>query len=86
VVAGTTLLLSRQGTQQEDPLGMLLFALAIQPLVLRIQSECDLDLNFWYADDDTLVGSVAEVSKAYQILKDEGPTYCFFLVPHKTSL
>jgi hypothetical protein len=43
VVAGTTLLLSRQGTQQRDPLGMLLFALAIQPLVLRIQSECDLE-------------------------------------------
>jgi hypothetical protein len=29
--------------------------------------------------------SVAEVAKAYQILKDEGPKYCFFLVAHKTS-
>jgi hypothetical protein len=86
VVALTTLLLSRQGTQQGDPLGMLLFALAIQPLVLRIQSERDLDLNLWYADDGTLVGSVAEVAKAYQILKDEGQKSCFFLVPHKTSL
>jgi hypothetical protein len=86
VVAGTTLLLSRQGMDQGDPLGMLLFALSIQPLVLRIQSECDLELNLWYADDDTLVGSVAEVAKAYQILKDEGPKYCVFLVPHKTSL
>jgi hypothetical protein len=65
---------------------MLLFALAIQPLVLRIQSEFDLDLKLWYVDDGTLVGSVADVAKAYQILKDEVPKYCFFLVPHKTSL
>jgi hypothetical protein len=86
VVVGRTLLLSRQGTQQGDPLGMLLFAPAIKPLVLRIQSECELELNLWYADDGTLVGSVAEVTKAYQILKDKGPKYCFFLVPHKTSL
>jgi hypothetical protein len=66
--------------------GILLFAQSIQPLVLRIQSECDLDLNLWYADDGTLVGSVSEVAKAYQILKDKGPKYCFVLVPHKTSL
>jgi hypothetical protein len=45
VVAGTTLPLSRQGNQQGDPLDILLFALAIKPLVLRIQSECDLELN-----------------------------------------
>jgi hypothetical protein len=86
VVAGRTLLLSRQGTQQGYPLGMLLFALAIKPLVLRIQSECELELNLRYADDGTLVGSVAEVAKAYQILKDKVPKYCFFLVPHKASL
>jgi hypothetical protein len=84
VVAGRTLLLSRQGTQKGDPLGMLQFALAIIPLILRVQSECDLELNLWYADDGTLVGSIAEVAKAYQILKDEGPKYCFSLVPHKT--
>jgi hypothetical protein len=61
VVADTTLLLSRQGTQLGDPLGTLPFALAIQPHFRRIQSECDLDLNLSYADDGTLVGSVTEV-------------------------
>jgi hypothetical protein len=64
---------------------MLLFALAIQPLFLRVQSEC-LELNLWYADDGTLVGSIAEVAKAYQIHKDDGSKYCFALVPHKNSL
>jgi hypothetical protein len=47
VVAGRTLLLSRQGTQQENPLERLLFVLDMQPLILRVQSECDLELNHW---------------------------------------
>jgi hypothetical protein len=45
VVSGSTLLLSCKGTQHGDPLGMLLFSLAIQHLVLCVQSECDLELN-----------------------------------------
>jgi hypothetical protein len=65
---------------------MLLFTRAIQPLILRVQSKCDSELNRWYADDGTLVGSIAEVAKAYQILKDDGLKYFFSLVPHKTSL
>jgi hypothetical protein len=31
----------------------------IQPLILRVQSECDLELNLWYAGDGTLGGSIA---------------------------
>jgi hypothetical protein len=80
------LLLSLQGTQQGDPLGMLLFALAIQPLILRVQSKCDLELNLWYADDDTLARSIAKVAKAYQVLQEDRPKHCFPLVPQKSSL
>jgi hypothetical protein len=86
VVAGRTLLLSRQGTQQRDPLGMLIYSLAVQPLILSFQSKCELELNLWYADDGNLVGSIAEIAKAYRILKDDGPTYPFALVTHKTNL
>jgi hypothetical protein len=86
VAAGRNLLLSRQGKQQGDPLEMLLFAVARQHFILRAQSECDLELNLWYADDGALVGSIADVARAYQILNDDGPKYCFSLVPHKTSL
>jgi hypothetical protein len=62
VVAGMILLLSHQGTQQGDPLGMLLFPLALQTLALHVQSESDLELNLWYADDGTLVRSIGEVA------------------------
>jgi hypothetical protein len=80
-----TLLLSHQGTQQGDPLGMLLFPLALQPLALHVQSECDLELNLWYADDGTLVRSIAEVAQAYQI---QGRRVEVLLLPgaHKSSL
>ena len=45
-------LASAEGVQQGDPLGPLLFCLAIQPLVMSCLSE----LNLWYLDDGTLGG------------------------------
>jgi hypothetical protein len=72
--AGITLLLSREEAQPGYPPGMLRFALTAS--VLTVQSKCVLELNLWYADDGTLVRSVAEVAKAYQTLKDDGQKYC----------
>ena len=67
------LLKSLQGTQQGDPAGMLLFSLALQPLITRISRECNLSLNRWYADDGTLIGTIPEVTQALIILKTSGP-------------
>lgn len=44
-------LASAQGVQQGDPLGPLVFSLALHPLVCKIASQCTLDLNSWYLDD-----------------------------------
>ena len=43
---------SRRGVQQGDPLGPLLFALAIDPIIQNLHSP----LNIWYLDDGTLAG------------------------------
>ena len=60
------------GVQQGDPLGPLLFAIAIHPLVLRIQSECPaLLLNKWYLDDGTIVGKIEDVHHALHIVQEE---------------
>ena len=67
------LLKSRKGTQQGDPAGLLLFSLAPQPLVCCITQKFNLLLNRWYADDGTIIGTVAEVTKALKILKMFGP-------------
>jgi hypothetical protein len=52
--------------------GKLPSARAIPRLVFRLQAKCKLEPNLWYADFGTLVGSVANLSKVYQIIKDDG--------------
>ena len=46
---------SCQGVQQCDPLGPLLFALILYPLVLKIHQSCKLNLQAWYLDDVTML-------------------------------
>jgi hypothetical protein len=69
---GNRTIKSSCGVQQGDPLGPLLFAIAIHPLVLRIQSECpSLLLNKWYLDDGTIVGKTDDVRQALRIVQEE---------------
>ncbi len=83
---GTTLL-SQTGAQQGDPLGPLLFSLAIHPTVVRIQTECPtLQLNNWYLDDGTIMGPPAEVLKALSILQEAMPSIGLHLNLSKCEL
>jgi hypothetical protein len=47
---GNHLISSSVGAQQGDPCGPMIFSLAIQPIILSLDSE----LNIWYLDDGTL--------------------------------
>ncbi|XP_026383936.1 uncharacterized protein LOC113279455 [Papaver somniferum] len=80
------ILSSTQGMQHGDPLGPLLFALALHPLVEKIATNCTLDFHAWYLDDDTIAGDTMEVSKALKILQDDGPGYGLHLNISKTKL
>src|SRR5205085_747225 len=52
---GDRRLASTSGVQQGDPLGPLLFCLAIHPVLRRISEECPgLESNSWYLDDGWL--------------------------------
>ena len=44
---GNEIIMSEEGAQQGDPLGSMLFCLAIQPMVVKLLSE----FNVWYIDD-----------------------------------
>ncbi|KAL3613036.1 hypothetical protein CASFOL_043125 [Castilleja foliolosa] len=55
---------SQVGAQQGDPLGPLVFSLAIQSVIVGLQSP----LNLWYLDDGTVGGSPEEVSRDLAIL------------------
>ena len=67
-------ILSCCGVQQGDPIGPLGFALALQPIVERIQREVPgLLINAWYLDDGTLCGSLDDLAAALSIIEAEGP-------------
>ncbi|GKB63474.1 putative reverse transcriptase domain-containing protein [Tanacetum coccineum] len=81
-----SILWSCQGVQQGDPLGPLLFALALHPLVQKINQSCELTLQAWYLDDGTIVGDTLMVVKALDIIRCDGPNRGLFLNVDKTEL
>ena len=54
---GQDIIQSREGVQQGDPMGPLLFSLAIQDLV----NSCKSELNTWYLDDGLVAGTPDDV-------------------------
>ena len=67
------ILLSEEGCQQGDPLGPLLFCLAIRDLTGEITNlENPLHLNAWFFDDGTIAGNTAAVLQAIRIIEDRG--------------
>ncbi|XP_052622515.1 uncharacterized protein LOC128127844 [Lactuca sativa] len=77
---------SSTGVQQGDPLGPLLFALVLHPLLHNIRDNCKLLLHAWYLDDGTLIGDSEEVAKALDIIKAIGPQLGLQLNIKKTEL
>ena len=66
---------SERGVQQGDPLGPLLFCLAIHPIVKSLKSK----LNLWYMDDGIMGGTEVEVMEDYHTIKDRCEEFGLFL-------
>lgn len=61
---------SQTGVQQGDPLGPLLFSVALQPLALELR-QSNLDLAMFYLDDGVLAGDIPAVSAALAHVQQE---------------
>ncbi|GJS21970.1 hypothetical protein Tco_0450602 [Tanacetum coccineum] len=72
--------------QQGDPLGPLLFDLALHPLVYAINQSCELTLQAWYLDEGTIIGDTLMVTKALEIIMTDALTRGLFLNVDKIEL
>ena len=83
---GEHVLRSCQGVQQGDPLGPLLFALVLHPLVCKIRASFDLCLHAWYLDDGTIIGDTLVVGKVLDLIMVDGPSFGLHLNVDKTEV
>ncbi|GKB22324.1 putative reverse transcriptase domain-containing protein [Tanacetum coccineum] len=83
---GDTHIWSATGVQQGDPLGPLLFALVLHPLIHKIRDSCKLLLHAWYLDDGTVIGDSEEVSRVLDIITVSGPGLGLELNIKKTEI
>ncbi|GKA16517.1 putative reverse transcriptase domain-containing protein, partial [Tanacetum coccineum] len=82
---GNTPLWSHQGVQQGDPLGPLLFALVLHPLIRKIKDSFSLSLHAWYLDDGTIIGDTLVVGKVLELIMEDGPRCGLHLNVDKTE-
>jgi Reverse transcriptase (RNA-dependent DNA polymerase) len=73
---------SEEGSQQGDPLGPLLFCLALHPLLQSLRSE----LAIAYIDDITIGGTEHTVSHDVECIKSEGESFGLSLNAPKCEL
>ena len=83
-VDGSTLY-SQEGTTQGDPLAMPMYALALLPLIDKVNPASSV-IQTWYADDASAAGGISELRDWWDALVTEGPKFGYDVNPPKTYL
>ena len=78
-----TIIFSREGTTQGDPLAMPTYALGILPLIQRSTGDI---LQVWYADDASATGTIHNLREWWEKITTIGPSYGYYANATKTWL
>ena len=73
-VSGDTIL-SEEGTTQGDPLAMPMYAIAMIPLIRRLNNDVT---QVWYADDACACGRLVSLRQWWDRLCELGPGFGYF--------
>ena len=71
-IAGGSELKSAEGTTQGDPLAMAIYAISLQPLIIRLGIPSDAK-QCWYVDDASGPGSLEAIKQWWDELTEAGP-------------
>ena len=74
-------LFSMEGTTQGDPLAMAMYAIGTLPLIRRLNQKIQ---QVWYADDTTAGGQLLPLREWWNVLREIGPEYGYFVNPTKS--
>ena len=86
VIQGSGEVSSSEGTTQGDPLAMSMYALAVRPLIDRLQSTCPTVKQVWYADDATGAATCSELRTWWDTLLAQGQCFGYHPNARKTHL
>ena len=78
-----SILYSEEGITQGDPLAMPMYAIAILPLIDRIDHAVK---QIWYADDASATGRITDLRMWWDKLVSIGPSYGYYVNASKTWL
>jgi hypothetical protein len=81
-----TVLLSREGVTQGDPLSMVLYGLSLTPLAEAIRTAVPGTVQPWYADDSAMCGKLSDIAAAQRLLQQLGPRRGYFPEPEKSII
>ena len=86
VIQGSGEVSSSEGTTQGDPLAMAMYALAVKPLIDRLQTNIPDVKQVWYADDATGAASCSELQAWWDYLLEHGKGFGYYPNASKTHL
>jgi hypothetical protein len=80
------IILSEEGLSQGDPLAMILYGVALLPLVEGLRQAVPEATTPWFADDSAAIGNMHKCAKCLEYLSEHGPTYGYYIEPEKTHV